>query len=132
MGSIGPIEIVLLGVVALLLFGPNRLPEIGRQLGKGMRDFKQSLEGTGIKEALDSVNEVKAAVSPAGAARNFLASDAPLSADEAAAQVESVPAGAPVVAGVVTPTVDQAAAPADSVTAPEGAAVAVEPTETQP
>ena len=84
-------EIILLGVVALLLFGPNKLPEIGRQLGKGMRDFRQSLEGTGIKEALDSVNDVRIAVSPVGAAKAFLATDG------------TGPGEAPVVSGVVEP-----------------------------
>jgi sec-independent protein translocase protein TatA len=39
-------EIVLLLVVVLLVFGPKRLPEIGRQLGNGLREFKQSITGT--------------------------------------------------------------------------------------
>jgi sec-independent protein translocase protein TatA len=43
--SIGPTEIVLLLVVALLLFGAKRLPEIGRSLGSGMREFKDSVSG---------------------------------------------------------------------------------------
>ena len=38
-------EIILLVVVVLLVFGPKRVPEIGRQLGKGMREFKQSITG---------------------------------------------------------------------------------------
>jgi sec-independent protein translocase protein TatA len=38
-------EIILLLVVVLLVFGPKRVPEIGRQLGKGMREFKQSITG---------------------------------------------------------------------------------------
>ena len=42
-GWIGPGEIVLLLVVALLVFGPKRLPEMGRSIGKGMREFKTSL-----------------------------------------------------------------------------------------
>ncbi|HVC86018.1 MAG TPA: twin-arginine translocase TatA/TatE family subunit [Gaiellaceae bacterium] len=45
MGDIGPMEIVLLLVVALLLFGAKRLPEIGRSLGTGMREFKDSVSG---------------------------------------------------------------------------------------
>jgi sec-independent protein translocase protein TatA len=45
MGDIGPIEIVLLLLVALLLFGAKRLPEIGRSVGQGMREFKDSLSG---------------------------------------------------------------------------------------
>ena len=38
-------EIILLLVVILLIFGPKRVPEIGRSLGKGMREFKQSITG---------------------------------------------------------------------------------------
>ena len=42
-GWIGPGEIVILLIVALLVFGPKRLPEMGRSIGKGMREFKGSL-----------------------------------------------------------------------------------------
>ena len=45
MSSIGPTEIILLLLVALLLFGAKRLPEIGRSLGSGMREFKDSVTG---------------------------------------------------------------------------------------
>ncbi|MDX6412831.1 MAG: sec-independent protein translocase protein TatA [Gaiellaceae bacterium] len=44
-GFIGFPEILLLGVVVLLVFGPKRLPEMGRSLGKGMREFKDSVTG---------------------------------------------------------------------------------------
>ena len=45
MGNIGAPEIILLLLVALLLFGAKRLPEIGRSLGTGMREFKDSVTG---------------------------------------------------------------------------------------
>ena len=45
MPNIGTGEIVLLLLLALLLFGARRLPEIGRSLGKGMREFKDSVAG---------------------------------------------------------------------------------------
>ena len=45
MGNIGAPEIILLLIVALLLFGAKRLPEIGRSLGSGMREFKDSVTG---------------------------------------------------------------------------------------
>jgi sec-independent protein translocase protein TatA len=45
MGNIGPTEIILLLLLALLLFGAKRLPEIGRSLGSGMREFKDSVSG---------------------------------------------------------------------------------------
>ncbi len=44
-GFIGFPEIMLLGLVVLLVFGPKRLPEMGRSLGKGMREFKDSVSG---------------------------------------------------------------------------------------
>jgi sec-independent protein translocase protein TatA len=45
MPNIGPLEIVGLLLLALLLFGAKRLPEIGRSLGTGMREFKDSVSG---------------------------------------------------------------------------------------
>ena len=45
MPNIGTGEIILLLLLALLLFGANRLPEMGRSMGKGMREFKDSLSG---------------------------------------------------------------------------------------
>jgi sec-independent protein translocase protein TatA len=45
MPNIGTGEIILLLAVALLLFGAKRLPEIGRSLGGGMREFKDAVTG---------------------------------------------------------------------------------------
>ena len=44
--GIGIWEILILLLVLLLVFGPKRLPEMGRQLGKGMREFKDSVSGS--------------------------------------------------------------------------------------
>ena len=44
-GFIGFPELLLLGLVVLLVFGPKRLPEMGRSLGRGMREFKDSVTG---------------------------------------------------------------------------------------
>jgi sec-independent protein translocase protein TatA len=44
-GNIAPYQIIILLVIALLLFGAKRLPEIGRSLGTGMREFKNSVTG---------------------------------------------------------------------------------------
>ena len=44
-GWTSPTHIILLLLIALLLFGAKRLPEIGRSLGKGMREFKDSVSG---------------------------------------------------------------------------------------
>jgi sec-independent protein translocase protein TatA len=45
MPNIGPLELVVVLVVVLLLFGAKRLPELGRSLGSGMREFKDSVTG---------------------------------------------------------------------------------------
>ena len=42
-GFIGFPELIVLGLVLLLIFGPKRLPEMGRSLGRGMREFKDSV-----------------------------------------------------------------------------------------
>ncbi|HEX5609976.1 MAG TPA: twin-arginine translocase TatA/TatE family subunit [Solirubrobacterales bacterium] len=44
-GNIGPLEIAIVVIIALLVFGPKRLPELGRSLGKGIREFKGSIGG---------------------------------------------------------------------------------------
>ena len=41
----GPMEIAVILVVALVIFGPKRLPELGKSLGSGMRSFKDSVTG---------------------------------------------------------------------------------------
>jgi sec-independent protein translocase protein TatA len=43
--QIGPGEIILVLAIALIVLGPKRLPEAGRSIGKGMREFKDSLSG---------------------------------------------------------------------------------------
>jgi len=54
-------EIILLLVVVLLIFGPKRVPEIGRSLGKGMREFKQSITGKDDEDAPERSTELPAA-----------------------------------------------------------------------
>ena len=44
-GGIGPLELVIVLVIVLVVFGPKRLPSLGRQLGAGMREFKDSVTG---------------------------------------------------------------------------------------
>jgi len=43
--NIGPMELIIVLVIALIVLGPKRLPEAGRAVGKGMREFKDSLSG---------------------------------------------------------------------------------------
>ena len=45
MPNIGPTELIVVLVIALLILGPKRLPSAGRSLGQGMREFKDSITG---------------------------------------------------------------------------------------
>ena len=51
-GWIGFPELLILLIVVLLVFGPKRLPEMGRSLGRGMREFKDSVTGSDKEEAV--------------------------------------------------------------------------------
>jgi len=54
MPEIGISGLIIILVVALLVFGPKRLPEIGRSLGRGMREFKDSITGDEKAQQLPS------------------------------------------------------------------------------
>ena len=45
MPNVGPMELVIVLVIALIVLGPKRLPEVGRSVGRGMREFKESISG---------------------------------------------------------------------------------------
>ena len=45
MPNVGPFELAIVLIIALIVFGPKRLPELGRSLGKGIREFKGSVSG---------------------------------------------------------------------------------------
>ena len=52
--SIGAPELLIVLVIVLLIFGPKRLPGLGRQLGSGMREFKDSISGKGGRDDDDA------------------------------------------------------------------------------
>jgi sec-independent protein translocase protein TatA len=56
--GIGIWELLILLLVLLLVFGPKRLPEMGRQLGKGMREFKESVSGKDDDDRIDDIAEL--------------------------------------------------------------------------
>jgi sec-independent protein translocase protein TatA len=45
MPNIGPMELIIVLVIALIVLGPKKLPEVGRSIGDGMREFKDSISG---------------------------------------------------------------------------------------
>ena len=58
MFDLGIQELIVIFIVALLVFGPKRLPELGRTLGKGMAELRKALHG--VKEQMDAeMNEIK-------------------------------------------------------------------------
>ena len=59
--SIGPTELIIVLVIVLLIFGPKRLPGLGRQLGTGMREFKDSISGKSGHDGDDEDDDDRAA-----------------------------------------------------------------------
>jgi sec-independent protein translocase protein TatA len=45
MPNVGPLELAIVLIIALIVFGPKRLPELGKSVGRGIREFKGSLSG---------------------------------------------------------------------------------------
>ncbi len=61
--NVGPMELIIVLVIALIVLGPKRLPEAGRAVGKGMREFKDSLTGDSKDE--DEHDEITPEIRPA-------------------------------------------------------------------
>jgi sec-independent protein translocase protein TatA len=63
MPNIGPLELAIVLLIVLVIFGPKRLPGLGRQLGSGMREFKDAITGKGKETDDDDAGPVRAALS---------------------------------------------------------------------
>jgi twin arginine-targeting protein translocase, TatA/E family len=88
MPNVGPLEIAVVLIIVLIIFGPKRLPELGQSMGRGIREFKSSLSGDSKDE--DSPEEKR---------RELEASQAAPSAAEtepapSAAETEPAPSAA--------------------------------------
>lgn len=57
--SIGPWELILILVIALIIFGPGKLPEVGKAIGKGLREFRSA-----ANQVTEQINEVTGEVQP--------------------------------------------------------------------
>lgn len=51
MPNVGPLEIAVVLVIVLIIFGPKRLPELGQSMGRGIREFKNSISGEKDKDS---------------------------------------------------------------------------------
>ena len=84
MPNIGPLELAIVAIIALIIFGPKRLPELGKSLGDGMREFKASISGENDDE--DDIPQLE----------NGVEEDAPEEdADEPAAAADPEPEKSP-------------------------------------
>jgi sec-independent protein translocase protein TatA len=63
MPNIGPLELAIVLIIALVIFGPKRLPDLGKSLGKGMREFKDSLSGENDDDDEEEQAKLEAAAS---------------------------------------------------------------------
>jgi len=50
MPNVGPLELAIVLIIALVIFGPKRLPELGRSMGRGIREFRSSISGKDDEE----------------------------------------------------------------------------------
>jgi sec-independent protein translocase protein TatA len=65
MGIENPVHLIFLAAVALVVLGPKRLPELARAAGKGMREFRESLNGEGSEKEPAGAAVVQPAADPA-------------------------------------------------------------------
>ena len=89
--NIGPVELIIILVIALLILGPGKLPEVGSAFGKTIREFKKA--ATDVQEATNV-----SATAPAAPVAAAPAPAAPAPAPVAAAPVAPAPAADPAVA----------------------------------
>ncbi len=64
MSGIGVPELLIVLVLALIVLGPKKLPEVGKSLGRGMREFKDSVTGSGREDEIPELHPVTADVKP--------------------------------------------------------------------
>ncbi|MEA2474777.1 MAG: sec-independent protein translocase protein TatA [Thermoleophilaceae bacterium] len=57
MVNVGPLEIALVAIIALIVLGPARLPEVARSVGRGMREFRSALNSAGEDDSDDELDE---------------------------------------------------------------------------
>ena len=109
MPNIGLPELVIVLVIALVVFGPKRLPEMGRQIGRAIREFRSATSDLrsdlGVDEVVGAVNDVKSSFS--------LAPDQPAAGGAGSAAEAGATPAEPVEAEIVDPGPEPASGPLD-------------------
>lgn len=82
MPNIGPLEIAILLAIALIVFGPKRLPELGNSLGRGIREFRGSVAGNDSESQPELAASASSASSAVKAEVVATPADQKVSADE--------------------------------------------------
>lgn len=80
--NIGPMEIAIVLIIALIVFGPKRLPELGKQLGRGINEFRDGLSNMGGKDEEEVEDDENELDSPAELNPPAVETDQPLPGDE--------------------------------------------------
>ncbi len=76
LGNIGPLEIIVVLIIALVVFGPKRLPELGSSLGRGIREFRDTVTGDKPDDDVKEIDRPKPpAAPPAEPAEHEVVSD---------------------------------------------------------
>jgi sec-independent protein translocase protein TatA len=57
--NVGPMELIIVLVIALVILGPKRLPEVGKSIGNGMREFKDAISSSGKHDDDEDEDEVQ-------------------------------------------------------------------------
>lgn len=128
MDLLAPTHLLLILVVALLVLGPKRLPEAARSLGKGLRDFREAMNGYSPGHLLDDEPRVH----PPEAAESELRREPPVAAATAQSAPDAEPGESGESAGdeTTTPDASSGSAGADATTPSESAPTTTVPTGT--
>ncbi len=125
--SIGPAEIVIVLILALLVFGPKRLPQMGKSLGKGVREFRKAADTAkqefGLGEVTDQINQVKSTFTEPIKDVSVTFSDLKSSVDVKSAIEAPLAAKSATTAGAALAAASVPEAPADAAAAPPASAV---------
>ena len=89
LGNLGFSEILIIVIVALVIFGPNKLPEMGRSVGQAIREFKKATQSITNEVTKVATEEVRGGIDKAKSQPQQKAAEAPAPAPEVAAEPEN-------------------------------------------